>query len=237
MKAIFIEKIQETPTDWSFRFEKPEGFKYKAGQYSVIRVPPLREDYRNNVRTCSTSSSPTEPYVQFTFTMRHTGFKDTLMDMDRGFEVELYPAVGKMTLEDVPGDKVVMIAGGIGVAPYRGMIKYAYDTNMSDRKITLLYSDKVIEEISYKAEFDAIAAAFPSFMPVYTLTRHEESHGEWKGERGRITSEFIQRYVDDVENTHFMVCGPEQMVRSGLLYLGELGVPRERITAELFTGF
>ncbi len=237
MKAIFIEKVQVTPTDWSFRFNKPEGFVYKAGQYSVIRVPPINEDYRNNVRTCSTSSSPTEPYVQFTFTIRHTGFKDTLMDMDPGFEVEMYPAVGKMTLEDVPAKKLVMIAGGIGVAPYRGMIKYAYDTKMSGTKITLLYSDKTLSEIAFRDEFDAIAADFPSFTPVYTLTRHVPVDGDWNGPQGRIDSGFIKKYVEDFEATKFMVCGPEQMVRSGLSYLWELGVPQESIAAELFTGF
>ncbi|MDQ3098521.1 MAG: FAD-dependent oxidoreductase [bacterium] len=237
MKAIFIEKVQVTPTDWSFRFQQPEGFKYKAGQYSVIRVPPMHEDYRNNVRTCSTSSSPTEEYLQFTFTIRNTGFKDTLMHMDRGFEVEIYPAVGKMTLEDLPTEQLVMIAGGIGVAPYRGMIKYAFDTNMTGTKIKLLYSDKVLNEIAFREEFDFIAASYSAFEPVYTLTRHDPSDGEWNGETGRIDSAFISRYVEDIENTKFMVCGPEQMVRSGLLYLGELGVPRERIAAELFTGF
>lgn len=236
MKAIFIEKIQETPTDWSFRFEKPENFKYKAGQYSVIRVPPLRSDYRNNVRTCSTSSSPTEDYLQFTFTIRNTGFKDTLMDMEKGFEVEIYPAVGKMTLEDVSGDNIVMIAGGIGVAPYRGMIKYAYDNKMTNKNITLLYSDKIFEELAFYNEFNKIASEFASFKPIFTLTRHDNTI-KWDGQTGRINSEFISKNVSNISNTKFMVCGPEEMVRSGLAYLNELNVSRENIAAELFTGF
>lgn len=237
MKAIFIEKIQETPTDWSFRFEKPEEFKYKAGQYSVIRVPPVRYDYRNNVRTCSTSSSPTEPYLQFTFTIRSTGFKDTLMEMDKGFEVEIYPAVGKMTLEDVSAENLVMIAGGIGVAPYRGMIKYAYDTKMTGTNITLLYSDKTMQELAFRKEFDAIAAEFTAFKSVFTLTRHTPEDGDWNGSKGRIDAEFIRKNVSDLTRTHFMVCGPELMVRAGLSYLSELGVSKENITSELFTGF
>jgi ferredoxin-NADP reductase len=237
MNAVFLEKVQETPTDWSFRYSLPEGYTYKAGQYSVIRVPPKRVDYRNNVRTCSTSSSPTEPFIQFTFTIRSTGFKDTLMDMVAGEEVDITPARGKMILDEIYMPRLVMIAGGIGVAPFRGMIKYAYDTSLQDTYIQLLYSDKTIAEIAYKKEFDQIVQERPNIDVVYTLTRHEDWHGDWIGKQGRINAEFMLNHVEDFENTQFMVCGPVDMVRSAMAVLESVHVPRERIIGELFTGY
>jgi glycine betaine catabolism B len=237
MKSKFIEKVQETPTDWSFRFTQPEGYTYLAGQFSVIRVTPKYDDYRNNVRTCSTSSSPTEEFVQFTFTIRDTGFKRTLMELQEGDEVDITPAKGKMTLEAAGPGNIIMIAGGIGVAPYRGMAKFACDTQKDDVQLTLLYSDKTIEELCYKKEFDEIEAKYKNFKVVYTLTRHQSDHGEWLGREGRINVDFIQEHISVDPAPIYMVCGPVDMVQSTLSHLEMLSIPREQIISELFTGY
>lgn len=236
-KSKFIEKVQLTPTDWSFRFEIPDGYEYKAGQYSVIRVNLAYPDTRSNARTCSFSSSPTEPYLQFSFTIRDTGFKKTLMEMESGTEVELTPARGKMVLEEVHTPHCVMIAGGVGVTPFRGIIKRVYDEQAWNTKITLLYSDKTLDELEFYSEFQEVETHCPQFRAIYTLTRHLQEHGDWKGKIGRIDTVFIKEYISDLEQCTFMVCGPVEMVQGAMVHLAAMNIPRERIISELFTGY
>jgi len=236
-KSKLIDKIQETPTDWSFRFSRPRGFEYFAGQYTVIRSSLIYPDVRGNSRTCSLSSSPSEDYLQFTFTMRHTGFKDTLMEMSVGTEVELFPVRGKMILEDVETEHCLMIAGGIGVAPYRGIIKFVHDNPSLNRKITLLYSDKTIPELCFKKEFDQISEIDSRLKIVYTLTRHDSQEHIWDGRQGRIDPDFIIANAGIMDLTRYMVCGPVEMVKDTMAILLANGVEREWIMAELFTGY
>jgi glycine betaine catabolism B len=236
-KTKYLGKVQETPTDWSFRFERPEGYEYKAGQYSVIRIELSHPDTRSNARTCSFSSSPTEQYLQFTFTIRDTGFKHTLMEMKEGTIVELTPARGKMIMDSVLTSELIMIAGGVGVTPFRGIIKEAYDSQLSEKKIVLLYSDKTIEELAFYAEFQKIEMEYANLSIIYTLTRHEPHHGEWLQNQGRIDSLFIERSIENVDNSTFMICGPVEMAQNALSHLQNFNIPRERIITELFTGY
>jgi ferredoxin-NADP reductase len=235
-KSKFLEKVQETPTDWSFRFSVPEGFYYLAGQYSVIRLQLTHPDTRSNARTCSFSSSPTESYLQFTFTIRDTGFKNTLMQMEPGTEVELTTPRGKMTLEEVHTHNCVMVAGGVGVTPYRGIIKCAYDRKLVDTRITLLYSDKTIEELAFYNELEAIQKDY-TFRVLYTLTRHSPEAGSWPGRLGRIDQSFISENAPNLDDTTFMVCGPVEMAQAAIVHLESLGIPKEKIISELFTGY
>lgn len=236
-KTKYVGKIQETPTDWSFLFEIPDGFSYKAGQYSVIRIELTHLDTRSNARTCSTSSSPTEKYLQFTFTIRDSGFKNTLMEMKEGTEVELTPARGKMILDEVQTEHCVMIAGGIGVTPFRGIIKDAYDTKQTAKKISLIYSDKTLEELAFYPELKTIEVDYSHFKAFYTLTRHLPTAGEWQGRLGRINEEFIVECIGSIDECTFMICGPVDMCKSAIAQLQSLGVLRERMITELFTGY
>lgn len=228
----FIEKVQETPTDWSFRFMKPDGYEYKAGQYSVIRMPMLFPDDRHGARTCSFSSSPSEDYLQFTFTMRDTGFKKTIMEMKTGDEATITPARGPLTLDSVHTGHLCMVAGGIGVAPFRSIAKYMLDHSLTTPKTTLFYSDKDHHEIVFADEWQQ----FQQLECYITLTRIGEEH-PWDGLRGRLQWEMFESAKAMGEDVTYMLCGSPEMVRDVRVMLEERGVPAERIVLEMFTGY
>lgn len=230
--AQFLERVQVTPTDWSFRFTVPDGYTYKAGQYAVIRMPMRYPDDRFGARTCSFSSSPTEKFLQFTFTVRETGFKKTLMEMVAGEEVMITPARGNLTLENVKTSELVMIAGGIGVAPFRGMVKYMHDMDLDLPKVSLLYSDKDHHEIAFASEWEM----YPDLALLITLTRLPENH-EWSGLKGRINWEMVKSLFADKTDSTFMLCGSPEMVKYSHELLQKNGVPPQNIIQELFTGY
>lgn len=228
----FIEKVQETPTDWSFRFEKPVGYEYKAGQYSVMRMPMMFPDTRHGARTCSLSSSPTEDFLQFTFTIRDTGFKQTIMEMQPGDEASISPARGPLTLDEVKTDHLCMVAGGIGVAPFRAIAKFMQDKGLTNPKTTLFYSDKDHHEIVFAKEWQS----FQNLVCNITLTRLGEEH-TWDGLRGRLQWEMFEAAETIGDDVTYMLCGAPEMVIDVRAMLEAHGVNPERIIQELFTGY
>jgi ferredoxin-NADP reductase len=235
-----IAKIQETPTDWSFRFTKPEGFEYIAGQYAVLRVNLKYLDDRHGARTCSLSSAPEENFLQFTFSMRETGFKKTLMEMNLGDEATVSKARGVLTLAEVQQKHVCMIAGGIGVAPFRGILQSELKGSSKSyyEMLKLIYIDKTEAELAFRREFDDFVIDNPNrFSVCYSLTRAYEDVG-WTGNRGRFSEQLLLDVVGCPSvNFAYLICGVPEMVLAAKEILLLNNVKNEDIYCELFTGY
>jgi ferredoxin-NADP reductase len=136
-----------------------------------------------------------------------------------------------------PGLPAVMIAGGIGISPFRGMIKFALDSGF-DEPIVLAYSARTPEEFAFRAELDSIAQRLKNLKVLYTVTRPKESKLSWKGRVGRIDEQFIREAAAGLENPNFYVAGLPEMVESTLGILqSRLGLPEERLWWEPFRGY
>jgi glycine betaine catabolism B len=113
---------------------------------------------------------------------------------------------GKFTLHEDNSKSAVFLSGGIGVTPFRSMIKYATDKQLPV-KIIMFDSHRNQNNILYKKEFDECANLNKSLKVVYSVT--EEEGGEeqqaqisspsiaWNGERGRIDKAMLTRYLSD----------------------------------------
>jgi ferredoxin-NADP reductase len=140
----------------------------------------------------------------------------------------------------------VFLSGGIGVTPFRSMIKYATDKQLPI-KILMFDSNRNQENILYKKEFDEWADANKNFNAVYTITENEDggeqsSSSSWKGERGRIDKEMCTKHMAkhdcDINRSIFYVCGPPTMLDAMKKILeDELRITKERIKVEEFTGY
>ena len=92
--------------------------------------------------------------------------------------------------------KLVFIAGGIGITPFRSMIKYLIDKN-EQRPIVMLYANKHADEIAY-ADVFIQAQRQLGIKTIYTLTG--EPPANWQGSVGRIDTKMIQQGVPDFGN-------------------------------------
>jgi ferredoxin-NADP reductase len=142
---------------------------------------------------------------------------------------------GDFTLPWSKKKKLVFIAGGIGVTPFRSMVQYLVDKRES-RDVVLFYSNKTESEIAYKDVFEAAQAAGIGFRAVYTLT-DKTTPPTWTGERGYVDAAMIARTVPDYRERTFFISGPHSMVTAFQKTLHDMGVPRRRIKADFFPGF
>lgn len=241
-KLKLLEKRDEAKGTKTFIFEKPQGFTYKAGQYMYFTLPELKyPDRRGNVRHFTLSSSPNEDFLLITVRIREeSGYKKTLDEAQPGYEVTARGPEGVFTLEDerttVPQ---VMIAGGIGITPFRSIAKYATDKGLVV-PIHIIYSNSIPEEIAFRKEFEELVIMNPNLKVTHTITKPEESKKEWTGLTGRIDEELIQKLIPDTWNLKpviFWLCGPPPMVSALEEVLEKLQIPQDKIKIEKFTGY
>ncbi len=134
----------------------------------------------------------------------------------------------------VPEDaqRLVFFAAGIGITPLRSMIR-SLALQKKQLPITLLYSNKSVEETVYFEEFERLAKDWPSFQPVFFLTAHTPS--EWNYATGRINAESFARYCPDIADATFLMCGPASFMDCVKGLLEERGVDvKRRLRKELF---
>ncbi len=209
----FLEKKQINYDAWNFYFEKPfqnaqgkpAGFKYRAGQYIKIKLPINNPDNRGISRYFTLSSSPTEEYLCITTRIIKSTFKATLSNLEKGARVEARGPWGDFVLDEndkkpfqnAQGRQLIFLAGGIGLTPFRSMLKY-----ISDMKLDI----PIMMFNSYKTEKDAelalILESFQKEIPHFSLKIMYE----------RITSELLQKELDLNSKHMYYIAGPEKMV-------------------------
>lgn len=240
-KIKLISKKNEALSTKTFYFEKPSDFSYIAGQYIYLTIPHLlRPDPRGDTRHFTLSSSPTEKYLSITVRMREGSFfKDSLDKADLGSVFLMRGPNGFFILDNTDDATQVMIAGGIGVTPYRSIIRSVADTGQST-SIHLVCSNPIPEEITFEEELDQIVKTHKNIKVTYTVTKPEESKQKWRGFTGRIDEKFLQKLASGnwkMENSFFWVCGPPLMSSAIEEVLERLGIKTDRVKTEHFTGY
>ncbi|MGC2572704.1 MAG: FAD-dependent oxidoreductase [Candidatus Nitrosopolaris sp.] len=208
---------------------------YKAGQYAVVDLG-TKEDPEGPIRSFTLASSPTEDFILISTRIRDTPFKKKLASLEVGISVRITAPLGKFVLHDDHLKAAVLLSGGIGVTPFRSMIKYATDKQLSV-KIILFDANRNQDNILYKKEFDECANLNKNLKIVYTLDMPDK---DWKGELGHINQIMVTKYLNTIEmdNSIFYICGPPGMLNAmkGLLQ-DVLGISKERIKVEEFIGY
>lgn len=235
MNTRFIEGEVVAEGTMRFRFEKPEGFTYRAGQsIDLFLIDPPETDKEGNKRAFTLASSPDDEDLAITTRMRDTAFKRTLGSMAPGVLMELEGPFGELTLPDRTDRPIVFLAGGIGITPFYAMSRYATAHTLPHR-ITLFYSNRRPEDAAFLDEL--IALQNPHFTCIGTMTDMEHSSRSWEGEIGYIDKAMLDRHLPDRENALYYLAGPMGMVAALRKMLNESGVSNDDIRTEEFTGY
>jgi len=223
------ESWKETPTVHAIRCEKPQGFSFKAGQFCIVQLPVGAGTDERNFSICS---SPAKSFLEFaTRTGREeSDFKKSFEALKSGDKVSLMGPFGKFCLDDKAGTHA-MLCGGIGVTPLKSMLEGAVEERR-EGKFFLFYSNRSDQDIAFKKEFDGITAS--NVKVVHTITEPTQA---WKGEVGRINQEILKKYLGDLQEPSYYICGPPGMVQGMRDLLQKAGVAGDKVRAEKFTGY
>lgn len=142
---------------------------------------------------------------------------------------------GDFVLPRDPRIRLAFIAGGIGITPFRSMIKFLLDTG-EKRDIVLLYSNYAEQEIVFR---DVLQEGMRriGLKVVHTLTDPVKVRPGWCGRAGFIDAEMIRQEVPDCRSRHFMVSGSPGMVNAAKAALRAAGVPRRLVRTDYFPGY
>jgi glycine betaine catabolism B len=221
---------------WSFTFEKPKGFMHRPGQYMEWTLDIPRGDSRGSRRHFSLASSPTEQDIVIAarFSSPLSRFKQAMAELDQGALVTAAELGGDFVLLEDPRVPLAFIAGGIGITPFRSMIRYMVDKG-ERRDVVLLYSNDREDEIVFK---DVLCDAEDlGIKIVHTLTDTMNLPRLWKGRTGHFDAKMLQEEVPNLAARHFFVSGSPSMVNAMKTTLRTVGVPRGHIRTDYFPGY
>ncbi len=237
LKLKLQKKGQIGEDIYNFSFASPQKLQYAPGQYLEWTLPSPHSDSRGNRRYFTIASSPTEGEIKLGVKIspdRSSSFKKNLLLLNSGDEVFAAQLSGDFILPHDKNKKLVFIAGGIGITPFRSMIQYLVDTNQR-RDIVLFYTSSSAGEFVYKDLFEK--AKKLGLKVVYVMTNKENAPSSWLGHVGRLTPEIIQKEAQDYRQRMFYLSGPEAMVAGYKKLLKSLGISRGAIRTDYFPGY
>lgn len=230
------KKIQIAPDIYDFIFAPDRKLAFAPGQYMEWTLGYDYPDSRGNRRYFTLASSPTEEDLRLgvKFYEHSSAFKQAMLTMDRNHEIVAGQLAGDFVLPDNPKQKCVFIAGGIGITPFRSMIKYLLDKH-EPRPIVLFYANRTVNDIVYSDLFNRATKEL-GIKVIYTVTDTSNLPSSWQGMVGYITPQMIKDNVPDFAECVFYISGPKGMVDSFKESLSTLHVPRSHIKTDFFAG-
>jgi glycine betaine catabolism B len=234
LTLVGVEQMAANCYDFVFASNRTLGFR--PGQYLDWTLHVADADNRGNRRPFTIASAPTENEIRLgvKFYPGASAFKRALAKMQPGDVIYGSRLAGEFTLPRDNDAKLAFIAGGIGVTPFRSMLKELVDKQIA-RPIVMLYGNNSGEEIAYADLFDQAEREL-GIRTVYAVAA-DPPHGRDNVHHGFIDSALIEREVPDFSDRTFYISGPRAMVVGFQTLLFDLGVARSRIKVDCFPGF
>ncbi len=235
LKLTFKSMQPCTPQVCDFSFTPDHKPEFVPGQFLEWTLPIALPDARGNRRYFTVASSPTDSEMHLGVRLDHehgSAFKNALSRLNVGDVMYASHTAGEFTLPKDTKQKLVFIAGGIGVTPFWSMVQWLAATKQT-RDIVLFYAANTENDFAYKTEFDALAPSV-GMKIVYVVAKPSPT---WAGKTGYLTKELIEGQVPDYASRKFYLSGPNAMVENYHKLLCSMRIKRSMIKTDYFPGF
>lgn len=183
--------------------EVREAFTFDAGQFVELSLFGVGE------APISISSAPSKQgFIELC--IREAGSVTSAMHRKQcGDIVGLRGPFGRgFPFEEMKGHDVLLVAGGLGIAPLKSLINHIHDERHEFGKVTILLGARTPDEIMFRRQFDMWKHR-EDFDLIMTVDHADET---WDGEEGLVTKLFDRIEVNP-ENTYGAICGPPVMYK------------------------
>lgn len=202
--------------------EERNQFSFKPGQFVMVEVPGIGE-----VPISISSSSSFGPIE---LCIRNVGtVTDFLHRVPRGTKVGIRGPFGtNFPMEKMQGQNILLIAGGLGLAPLRSPIFYVQENRSLFKDVKILYGTKSPSQLLFTYQYDTWNNI--DDISLYVIVENPDIN--WTGRVGLITSIFNEIEIDP-NNTYAIVCGPPAMFKFVCNRLTEIGIPMHKMFVSL----
>lgn len=217
--------------------ERPEGMEFEAGQYVEVGVvdPPFT-DAQGGSRSMSIASAPHEPELAVLMRVRDSAYKRSMAAIPIGAPLFLEGPADDLGLRRVDGRHLVLVAGGVGVAPFMSLLREV-EHGGGELQATLFYSNRRPEDAPWLGELEALLRGIPGFRYFPTMTRMPESTLPWAGETGRLGVSLFERHLPALVGPRYFISGSTLLVSALCQELEHAAVPPRDIRIEMYAGY
>lgn len=226
--ATILETIQETHNIKSFRVRFDDEiamarFSFKPGQVGQLSVFGVGES------TFVINSPPTRmEYLQFSV-MRAGEVTTRLHGLSAGDKIGVRAPLGNwFPYEDMQGKNIVLVGGGIGMAPLRTLLLFMLDNRSDYGDITLLYGARSPADMAFKGDLPE----WLSNSGISTTLTVDGASSDWEHKVGLIPN-VLKELRPSPENAVAVTCGPPIMIKFTLQALREIGFEDDQILTTL----
>lgn len=232
--------VPETRDAISIVFEQPQDkpLHYKPGQFLTLIVPVNGKEVRRAYSLCSS------PFIDQDLAVTVKRVEGGLMSnwladhLKPGSQVKVMEAMGQFTTEYSKDRKrhLVMFAGGSGITPLMSIIKSIL-AQEPDSIVSLIYCNRDIDSIIFKDALEEMQTQDEGRLHVIHIL--DNAPMNWQGYSGLLSHDMLTKLFERVpdwgiDNTTYLMCGPEGMMKNVESLLTMRHIPKEKIFKESF---
>lgn len=219
-----IQHLDENVIEYSFKFQEPEVIKYEPGQFILVKI----QEHPKMFRAYSISSYH-EDGTRLSITIKKIpgGYASEILPekFHIGDLVELEGPMGHELVINKNAKKVLLVAGGIGITPFRAIVKDLVENPDNIELVQLVYGVNKTNEFLYQDEFKAFESQSDKFNFIPVVASDEN----WSGKKGFVTDVMKNMALSEYE---IYMCGPQPMINATLKTLDAMGIKEDIVFYE-----
>lgn len=208
--AEIIEIKKHTAKEWTFKV-KCESKGIKPGQFYEISMPKHGE---SPISVSGIGDNSLD------FTIREVGkVTEEIFKLTKGDKLKLRGPYGNgFDVNEYEGKEIIIVAGGSGLAPVRGILEYFYENIDKCISLTLICGFRSPQDILFTEDLNKWESKFNVMLTV------DKGDEEYNGKVGLVTKYIPETTIKDINKVSVIVVGPPLMMKFSLIEFEKIGI-------------